>query len=172
MTDDPCSPLPKLTGNKWLIERRWRIQCLCLELHDYLENNEISVKADWRFFSPLLAAAFSLWRAAFLADPNRKWEDIYEHAKTFFKFLIEDNAINYPQDRTTRAYSAGYYLNNAKFRLRELWDNIPSDIYDADKKKALEPLWETDLDSNSPPDVWDSLYEALCLALRFHQKYR
>lgn len=137
MMDDPCSPLPALVGNKWLIERRWRIQCLCLELYDYLEKNEIAVKADWRFFSPLLAAAFSLWRAAFLADPDRKWEDIYEHAKTFFKFLIEDNAINYPQDRTTRAYSAGYYLNNAKFRLREVWDYIPHDIYERREKRLL-----------------------------------
>jgi hypothetical protein len=171
MTDDPCAPLQPLSGNKWLIERRWRIQCLCLELHDYLEKNQIAVNADWRFFSPLLAAAFSLWRAAFLADPNRKREDIYEHAKTFFKFLIEDNAINYPQDRTTRAYSAGYYLNNAKFRLKELWDYIPQE-HEADRRKALEPLWETDLDSNSPPDVWDLLYSALCHALRFHQRFR
>ena len=168
---DPCLPLPSLSGNRWLIERRWRIQCLCLELHEYLAKNAIPVRADWPFFSPLLAAAFSLWRAAFLADATRKWEDIYEDAQKFFGFLIEDNAINYPQDRTTRAYSAGYYLNNAKFRLKELWESIPEHYEPMQRAKFL-PFWETDLDSNSPPDAWDALYEALCLALRFHQKFR
>jgi hypothetical protein len=168
---DPCSALPPLSGNRWLIERRWRIQSLCLELQEYLAENPIPVKADWPFFSPLLAAAFSLWRAAFLADPGRKWQDIYEHAQTFLKFLIEDNAINYPQDRSTRAYSAGYYLNNAKFRLHEIWTKIP-DHYEPSKRAKFETFWKTDLDNNSPPDAWDALFEALCLAFRFHQKYR
>ena len=165
-------PLPPLSGYKWLIERRWRIQSLCLELHEYLRSNPIPVKTDWRFFSPLLAAAFSLWRAAFLADPNRKPDDIYDHAVSFFEFLIEDNAISYTQDRKTRAYSAGYYLNNAKFRLHELWkDSIPAH-YEQTNRKRFEPIWTTDLDSNSPSDTWDALFEALCLALRYHQRFR
>ena len=140
-----------------------------LELQEYLKENPIPVQTDWPFFSPLLAAAFSLWRAAFLADPTRKWEDIYTHATRFFDLLIKDNAINYPQDQANRAYSAGYYLNNAKFRLHEIWTKIP-DHYEQQNRSKFTPFWTTDLDSNSPPDAWDSLFEALCLAFRFHQR--
>ena len=76
MMDDPCSPLPALVGNKWLIERRWRIQCLCLELYDYLEKNEIAVKADWRFFSPL-------WLQPFRCGERRFWPIQIENGRTF-----------------------------------------------------------------------------------------
>src|SRR6266516_7444967 len=73
---------------------------------------------DSTVFHLLLGAVFSLWRAAFLIQGRRTTADMNEHALKFLQFLTWDNAINYTQDRATHAWTVGYYLNNAHFRLR------------------------------------------------------
>lgn len=163
--------LPQLNNHAWLVDRRSRVQQLCLELYEYLQKNPIAVQNHWRFFSPLLASAFSLWRAVFLADTSRTWPDIYQHARTFLKILIEDNAINYPQDRTTRAYSASYYLDNAKYRLAALWDEMPNS-YEPEYRKKYAAFWRIDIDERDPAQIFDLLFESLILTFRYHQNYR
>ena len=42
------------------------------------------------------------------------------HCEEFLGTVIRDNAINFPQDRDTREWTVGYYLNNANLRLQKL----------------------------------------------------
>ena len=67
-----------------------------------------------------LGAAFSLWRGVFLLDRPRTRRKIHDDALAFLVYAIRDNLINYTQDHLTGAWTGGYYLNNAVFRLREL----------------------------------------------------
>ena len=106
----------------WLISRRSQIQETLLALHDLiatdddrsaLENDPVRRKT----FGLLMGAAFSLWRAAFLSHGEHEWPPVLRHAKTFLERLLRDNAIAYTQDQETRDWTAGYYLNNAMFRL-------------------------------------------------------
>lgn len=83
----------------------------------------------------LVAVAFSLWRAVFLADGIRDWEAILANAETFLEKLIRDNIINYSDDWNSRHWSFLYYLNNARFRLRELAEIWP-------EFKALISEWK------------------------------
>jgi hypothetical protein len=131
-----------------------------------LVANREAVRKHWSFFARLLGAAFSLWRAVFLANPARKWDNVYEQAVSFFRTLIEDNIINYPQDKNMSAYSVGYYVNNAKHRLEGIWNEIPT-TYQSVARRRLQKLRENDIDERSPPEYWDLLFEALCLAFLY-----
>ena len=50
-----------------------------------------------------------------------------DHSREFLKLLIMDNAINYAQDKKTKSWMAGYYVNNAFFRIEEVIDRFDSD---------------------------------------------
>jgi hypothetical protein len=67
----------------------------------------------------LMGAGFSLWRAAFLVRGTRDQGVMNKEARLFLDRLVWDNAIAYAQDRNSGAWTAGYYLNNAYYRLIE-----------------------------------------------------
>jgi hypothetical protein len=48
-----------------------------------------------------------LWRAAFLADKTGKRAVVFNHGRIFFEKIIKDNAISYPQDKTSREWTFG-----------------------------------------------------------------
>jgi len=62
-----------------------------------------------------------------LAERDREPGDVLAHAERFLQRLVRDNAINYPQDRETLMWSAGYYLHNACFRLEVIVAKVLSD---------------------------------------------
>ena len=74
----------------------------------------------------LTGAAFSLWRAVFLAPQGPTGtEDMIGNGIKFIgngiKFLdkvLRDNSISYGDEKKRRDWSFGYYLNSARFRLR------------------------------------------------------
>jgi len=112
-------------GLAWLVERRSRIQTFLLRLYEFLEAKPIPLTPEKSLaLQLLLGAGFSLWRAVFLADRGRKSEKIDVDAKEFLRLLIKDNAINYVQDDKTRAWTVGYYINNAYFRLRLAYERL------------------------------------------------
>jgi hypothetical protein len=120
--------------------------------------------AERMVFHLLLGAAFSLWRAAFLVEGEREHTLISQHGTDFLDTLLWDNAINFPQDRRTHAFSGGYYLNNAAIRLVRVRDHL---ILDAHCQPLFERL-DTFLDSqwHAPglvPDLrdgWDTSHMA------------
>ena len=69
------------------------------------------------YIDDFIASAFSLWRAVFLAEIDRDWESVSKGQRDFLAKVIADNAISYADDKSTRAWSVAYYLDNAKFRL-------------------------------------------------------
>ena len=102
-----------------LVRRRTQTQDLLLSLWKFGDLKLSSLKhPDSTLFHLLLGSAFSLWRAAFLVQGRRTVKDLNEHALEFLRVLTWDNVINYSQDRQNRAWTVGYYLNNAHWRLR------------------------------------------------------
>jgi hypothetical protein len=100
---------------QWMVESRNKIQSLMLRL---LKARANPSTGEWQF---MVGAAFSLWRAVFLAHPNDGWqtrgEDIEENAATFLRKVIETNSVSFGDDLSNRVWSGGYYINNARFRL-------------------------------------------------------
>jgi hypothetical protein len=92
-----------------------------------------------RRYETLVAVTFSLWRAVFLADATSDWDSVLADAATFLEKLVRDNSIGYFDDWNNRSWSFVYYLNNARFRLKELaetWPEFKKGLLDSGK--ALE----------------------------------
>lgn len=124
----------------WLVAARNHIQTFML--HVFKEGELYKSKYDgdmkgWKAPQPakeeadrwnlLLGATFSLWRAVFYAeriDVQRNVSTLNTHAEFFLRRLVEDNQIHYSDEKTSRSWSSGYYLNNAIYRLCELENNF------------------------------------------------
>jgi hypothetical protein len=66
----------------------------------------------------LVGAAFSLWRAVFLAPKNPTSRlAILKKGRKFLEKFLRDNSISYGDEKNNREWSFGYYLNNVRFRL-------------------------------------------------------
>ncbi|HUJ03563.1 MAG TPA: hypothetical protein VLW75_08005 [Rhizomicrobium sp.] len=109
----------------WLVKSRADNQALSLKLLKLLREHErrlgdVDVLGyDGAVVGQMLVSiAFSLWRAAFLADrdPNSGCT----HAIEFLEKLILDNTINYTQDRNARDWTWAFYMSNAIHHLDEL----------------------------------------------------
>ena len=107
----------------WLIPQRSRVQELARELLEIVHKpkNEKTLRRDEDandIAALLIGAAFSLWRAVFLA-PNKPTSrgDIREKGSEFLDKFLRDNNISYGDEKNNREWSFGYYLNNVRFRL-------------------------------------------------------
>jgi hypothetical protein len=110
----------------WLVGARYKSQDLLRRLYAFWKGQgygkDLLTRDHEReaVYTLFLGAAFSLWRAAFLSDTTRGWKEILEDSGGLLVKLLRDNAIGYPQDRDTKEWMGGYYLNNAMFRLVEV----------------------------------------------------
>src|SRR4051812_43100849 len=86
---------------EWAIESRAKNQRACLRLLNLFEAHEDFWKSKEasRAAQDLVAVAFSLWRAAFLAEKSGKRSEVFAHGREFLRRIIEDNAISYVQDK-------------------------------------------------------------------------
>lgn len=114
---------------EWLIESRATNQRSSLLLHALLNEHfedlhQSSTKS--KKVQLLTAVCFSLWRAAFLADKTGIREETLDDARTFLGKMLSDNAITYPQDRTSREWTFNYYMNSAKNFLLDLSKSWPT----------------------------------------------
>jgi hypothetical protein len=99
---------------EWLAERRSDIQRTLLAL------NGVVIKSNWGnpfLIDHLIAAAFSLWRAVFLAEADRDWHSVFTSQKEFLANVVSGKIITCGDDKANRAWTVGYYLQNAKLRL-------------------------------------------------------
>jgi hypothetical protein len=105
----------------WLVVQRSEAQRLLLKLYQFgtEEPERLADELTRSVYHLLVGAAFSLWRAVFLIEPETSTQETVDHSVQFLELLVRDNTINYTQDRNTRAWTAGYYLNGAFFRLTE-----------------------------------------------------
>jgi hypothetical protein len=117
MSSDNSNPDVKHLA--WAIEQRAEIQRTLLALYEYgtTFGPEGSDRFKLTLFSDLVGAAFSLWRAVFLADQSRDFGEVHEKATDFLRRVVTTNAITFGDDKANSAWSVGYYLDNAKLRL-------------------------------------------------------
>lgn len=88
----------------------------------------------------LTAVAFSLWRAAFLADKTGRRIEVFKDGRKFIEKLIEDNAIAYVQDKASAEWTFNYYTRNARSSLEMLYRYWPevAPTYEGKKRNAKE----------------------------------
>jgi hypothetical protein len=106
---------------EWLIEQRSRIQAEAAKLLCLLQPNITKFQTDRNLEDVaglMLGAAFSLWRAIFLASSRpTPTENMIGMGIEFLTKVLRDNSISYMDEKRMREWSFGYYLNSARFRL-------------------------------------------------------
>lgn len=111
---------PDIEHLRWAIEQRAEIQRTLLALYDYVRNkgsNAGYADPSVYILDHLIGAAFSLWRAVFLAETYRTDESIRQSQEAFLAKVISDNSITFGDDKINRAWTVGYYLDDAKLRV-------------------------------------------------------
>lgn len=114
---------------KWAVESRSRNQMSViklLELFDKYDGRWRSKRYS-RAAQDLASVAFSLWRAAFLADKSSKRSDVFAKGKAFLTRVVEENAIGFPQDKQWRDWTFNYYSRSAQYSLEHLaktWSDV------------------------------------------------
>ena len=119
--------LENLEGLEWLVAARNEIQILMWQLHTRWTKLDPS---DHRELAA--GAAFSLWRACFLlakkenlvraetGNPPVKPGRVGRAAKDFISKIVETNAIAFGDEMAQAAWTAGYYVNNAVYRVGDM----------------------------------------------------
>lgn len=143
----------------WLVQRRSEVMSLAMRLY------KIATEEPEGPFPPvlqlLLGAVFSLWRAVFLADAQRPAGEVSGQALEFISTLIEDNAINYRQDKAANAWTVGYYLNNAFFRLDLAYEKLKATTERSVAIKAfLDQQRRSGDPTPNPREDWTTAYAA------------
>lgn len=101
MTGEQC----RYEHLQWAIDSRTRNQQSNLKLLKLLEEHpgEWKTKHNAMVAQDLIAIAFSLWRAAFLADKTGKRSDVLSHGKIFLETVVRDNAIGFPRTKNRKS---------------------------------------------------------------------
>jgi hypothetical protein len=111
---------PDIEHLRWAVEQRAEIQRTLLALYEYVrKTTPVASYADPKVYllDNLIGAAFSLWRAAFLAETFRTDESVFRSQELFLAKVISDNSIQFSDDKVNRAWTVGYYLDSAKLRI-------------------------------------------------------
>lgn len=161
------SALPASSDLEWLVDSRSRIQHLLLDLYAFGQKISADDVSKTLAFQLLTAIGFALWRAAFLADDDRSWPDITKDASIFLGTLVRDNTIGYTQDRTSKRWTFGYYINDAYLRLdyfhRQLRSLEPGHV---DRVAAFLAQGTRSESEPASHVAWDHAYEAALGAFR------
>jgi hypothetical protein len=121
------SERPDFEHLKWAIDQRAEIQRTLLALYDFVCRHRPPQEYDLNYvLGYLVGAAFSLWRAVFLADTFRDEVSVHGSQEQFLQKVITDNAIGFNDDRQNRCWTVGYYLDNAELRLSQVASFVES----------------------------------------------
>jgi hypothetical protein len=110
---------PDVRHLAWAIDQRAKIQHTMLALLELVREIEVN-HAEWikpKLMDHLIAAAFSLWRAVFLAEKVREIPTIQKAQEDFLAKVISTNAIAFGDDLQNSAWTVSYYLEAAKLRI-------------------------------------------------------
>ncbi len=115
-------------GLSWLVSARNQVQLFMLKVHESAPPSSeagttTEASPELRQWLLFVGAGFSLWRAVFLVDPkdvDRQTSDLQENATAFLEKVIQTNAVTFGDDRSCATWSSGYYLNNARYRVKAL----------------------------------------------------
>jgi hypothetical protein len=106
-----------------IVENRMLVQAIALELlklirgrEDFIANHVI----HRRIVMLCVGAAFSLWRAVPLVHVNRRPLDNVLASGDYLEQIVRHNSITHKDDDKSRAWSFGFYLSNARYRIKEI----------------------------------------------------
>lgn len=155
---------------RWAINQRAKIQHTLLALYEYLEHHD-PTEAPWphtSFVDDLVAAAFSLWRAAFLGENQRVFETVQAAQRAFLQKVITTNAITFNDDQANAAWSFGFYTLNAMYRLKSAFESAESALPNEDRI-ALRRLLNIHVHGKSAESryQWQQLHAALRMLFNF-----
>jgi hypothetical protein len=110
----------------WLLSRRSDIQRLMADLYFFSKGKPDLDRPETNalIYGHLVAIAFSLWRAAFLAANSRDWEKTFKNIEPFLNKLIKDNSFLFPDEKTSGSWMVTYYLQNARLRLLHAFKHL------------------------------------------------
>jgi hypothetical protein len=137
------------------LDRRWVVKNRSKTLHRILRLQEFATNLDdksslWSSHNILVGTIFSLWRAVILIGLDRDFAGEIAHGKRLLEILIDTNAVAFPQDRETAHWTAGYYVNNAIFRLYALTKMVSTSANLANDTKS-------ELETNCNPNAIDQI---------------
>jgi hypothetical protein len=137
-------PKPDIAHLRWAIEERANIQQTLLALYDFLRNTMPNLQNPLEnlFFDHMIAAAFSLWRAVFLAERDRDTQSLRKAQEDFLATVISTNAITFSDDRSNSAWSVGFYLENAKHRILSAQQLALANPYEFSQERGHLPTIE------------------------------
>ena len=154
----------------WLVESRSKAQRLLLDLYVFLHDKRETLNrkpAERSVFGLLVGAGFSLWRAAFLVTRAKSdWPDVLEEAESFLKKLVEDNWISFDREDRARDWTSGYYLNNARYRLKRVLEKL-AELAPKETRRSREFQRFADviapggIDEKDRVVAWDVMHDAL-----------
>jgi hypothetical protein len=103
----------------WAIDKRADVQRSMVALYEYVRSHTPDAQKfdDTYVLDHLIAAAFNLWRAAFLTDTSRSMEEIRKSQEAFLEKVITENSIGFSDDKKHRHWTVEFYLEGAKLRL-------------------------------------------------------
>jgi hypothetical protein len=153
-------PTPEKDGasfNDWLVRARNNIQRELLRLQKLIrpptKDGEIprfSRRDSIPIFLDLLVGVgFSLWRAVFQAGKYSDRNDKIEKARIFLDEIIRNNAALYSTE--LNSWSFGYYILNARLRLKELQACVARSERTVELHEAMDALGDS-----AVPDIWDA----------------
>ena len=151
---------------EWLVASRSGVQDLLMVLWHIAKESSPQTPALRLQHELLIATCFALWRAVFLAHGERNSSTISAHAVTFLETLVRDNMIGYTQDSRSKAWTFGYYTNDAYFRL-DYYHKKLNKLGDPHAKRVSDYLDAQALPQPSEPDAhlaWTHAYEAALYA--------
>lgn len=132
----------KLGHLEWALASRAGNQSSSLKLLRLFYDYEGAWKTQKlaRAAQDLTAVAFSLWRAAFLADKTGRRVEVFNDGRKFLEKLIEDNAIAYGQDKASAEWTFNFYTRSARSSLEMLHEYWPKVVpsYEGKKRNAKE----------------------------------
>jgi len=163
--------MTEVADYRWLVDQRAKIQATFLDLYKCSSSplvNASSIEPHWATAWAFLGgAAFSLWRAVFLAETAESgpddWPAIHNNATHFLGEVIRTNTITFTHDDKMRVWTCRYYLHNAYCKLAAAIsalrsvEGLESELARSEIQGVLDPSFFR----TTRRALWDKAYVAL-----------
>ena len=166
MPSAKTEPLDPLRG-QWAIDARTSSQRLMLALYKFGRARGYEVVAgpredpadlDSSVYALMVSVSFSLWRVAFLTEMRpRTWPEALRDAQELLENVLRSNAVPFTSEQNLQGWTGGYFLNNARLRLRDILDREA--LANRVGREEFEAVTAIELVRENPTETWNRLYE-------------
>jgi hypothetical protein len=121
-------------------------------------GHEDPVDLNSSVYALLVSVSFSLWRVAFLTEMRpRTWPEALRDAQELLENVLKNNAVLFTTEQHLQGWTGGYYLNNARLRLRDVLDREV--LAQRVGREELEAVTAIELVRENPTETWNRLFE-------------